>query len=678
MTAANPLSERSELPFELPPFSRIHLDDYRQAFADGMSARLAEIETIVANPDPPTFANTIEAMEGSGRLLHRTSISFFNVLSSNGTPDFLALEAEVSPQLTAHYDAVSLNPELFARITAVHQHRSQTGLQPAAIRLVERYHRDFARSGAQLSADDAATMRDINQQLSVLATTFGQNLLAGTRAAAVLVTDATELDGLSTEDVDAAAEQAAEAGQPGKYLIPLVLPTGQPSLARLTNRSLRQRIHEASVGRASAGQYDNGPIAIKIANLRARRARLLGFGTHADFVAADGTAKTSAAVDELLSQLVRPAVVNARAEAARMSELAGRDGIQLAAWDCAFYSERIRAENYSVDRAALRPYLELNRVLQDGVFYAATQLYGITFELREDLAGYHPDVRVFEVEDADGHSLGLFLFDPFARDTKRGGAWMNTFVDQSELLGQRPIVVNNMNVTKPAPGEPALLTTDSVRTLFHEFGHALHGLFSQVRYPRFSGTSVPGDFVEYPSQVNEMWQWWPQVLGNYAFHIETGEALPVEVVERITAAELWGAGFATVEYLGATLLDQAWHRISAEQVITDAQAFEREALEKAGLGWDLVPPRYRTTYFQHIFSGGYSAGYYFYIWAEVLDADTVEWVNASGGLTRENGDILRGKLLAIGGEHDPMEAVRSILGRDPVIGPLLRRRGLVS
>ncbi len=439
---------------------------------------------------------------------------------------------------------------------------------------------------------------------------------------------------------------------------------------------MRRRLYEASVNRASDGEHDNGPLAIEIAALRAQRAQLLGFATHADAMVADQTAGSSAAVDEMLGRLIEPAAAGAMREAVVLSELASADGIELAPWDWAFYSEQVRAQRYSVDTAALRPYFALERVLHDGVFFAAGQLYGITFELRSDLAGYHPDVRVWEVRNADGSSIGLYLGDYYAREGKRGGAWMNSFVEQSSLLRHRPVVVNNLNVTKPAAGTPALLTLDEVRTLFHEFGHALHGLFSNVTYPRLSGTSVPRDFVEFPSQVNEMWALWPEVLANYAVHVETGERLSGDVVEAIEAARLWGQGFKNVEYLAATLLDQAWHRIPPELQIADAVSFEVQALETSGLDTHLVPPRYRTSYFQHIFAGGYSAGYYSYIWSEVLDADIVDWFRENGGMTRANGDEFRSKLLSVGGSVDAMAAFRNVRGRAADLAPLLRRRGL--
>ena len=677
LSPSNPLATRSELPYELPPFADITLEHCREALLVGMAEERAEVAALVADPAEPTFENTVVVLERSGELLGRAGRVFHNLASSNSSDRLREIEREIAPLAAAHADAVRLDPALFARIDAVHAARHDAGLDAESVRLVERYHLDFVLAGAGLDEAGREQLRQLNQRLSELSTTFGQNLHLATEAAAVLVTDPAELDGLSDAEVQAAAGAATERGSAGAYLIPLVLPSGQPVLTKLRNRDLRRRVHEASVTRASSGEHDNGPVAAEIAHLRAVRARLLGHATHADLIAADQTARTSAAVDELLATLVPPAVANARKEAEVLTELAAADGVELAAEDWAFYSERVRAERYAVDRAALRPWFELDRVLVDGVFRAAELLYGFTFSPRPDLTGYHPDVRVWEVFGADGQPVGLYLGDYVAREGKRGGAWMNSFVTQSTLLGTRPVVVNNLNVTRAAPGRPTLLTLDEVNTLFHEFGHALHGLSSAVTYPRFSGTSVPRDFVEFPSQVNEMWALWPEVLSGYARHVETGEPLPEDVVAAIEAASLWGEGSATLEYLAATLLDQAWHRIDPDTVVPDAQAFEAQALAEAGVASELVPPRYRTTYFQHVFSGGYSAGYYSYIWSEVLDADTVEWFRENGGLTRANGDVFRERLLSRGGAVDPLGAFRAVRGRDADTGPLLRRRGLV-
>jgi peptidyl-dipeptidase Dcp len=673
----NPLRSISALPYRLPPFGDITPEHCREALLAGMAEQRAEVAAIAGSPEAPTFDNTIVALERSGALLTRAWNVFGNLTSSVSTPRLREIEREIAPLEAAHDDAIRLDPALFARIDAVHAARHEAWLDAESVRLVERYHLDFVLAGARLDEAGRARLTELNQELSTLSTTFGQNLQLATEDAAVRVDDATDLDGLGAEEVDAAAAAAADRGLDG-YLITLLLPSGQPVLAKLRDRELRRRVHDASLSRASTGEHDNRPVAERIARLRAERARLLGFDTHADVVLADSTARTTGAVDAMLASMVPASVANAEAEAEILRRAAAKDGVELAAWDWAFYSERVRAERYAVDTTALRPYFELDRVLTEGVFHAAELLYGFRFAPRPELQGYHPDVRVWEVSDADGAEVGLYLGDFFAREGKRGGAWMSSFVRQSRLLGTRPVVVNNLNVSRGAAGQPTLLTLDEVNTLFHEFGHALHGLSSAVTYPRFSGTAVPRDFVEFPSQVNEMWALWPQVLGNYARHVDTGEPLPASAVEAIDAARLWGEGFSTLEYLAATLLDQAWHRITPETEIADLIAFERAALEAAGVALDLVPPRYRTTYFQHIFAGGYAAGYYSYIWSEVLDADTVEWFRENGGLRRANGDEFRTKLLSVGGSVDPLDAFRAVRGRDADPTPLLKRRGLAG
>ncbi|HET6391318.1 MAG TPA: M3 family metallopeptidase [Blastococcus sp.] len=673
----NPLMDVSELPFRLPPFGDISAEHCREALLAGMAEQRTEIAAIVGSGEEPTFENTVVAMERSGALLVRAWNVFGNLTSSVSTPRLREIEREVAPLEAAHDDAIRLDPALFARIDAVHAARHGSGLDDEGVRLVERYHLDFVLAGAQLDGAGRQRLTELNQELSTLSTTFGQNLQLATEAAAVRVTDRAELDGLSDEEIAGAATAAADRDLDG-YLLALLLPTGQPLLAKLRNRDLRRRVFDASLARASDGEHDNRQVAARIALLRAERARLLGFDTHADLVLADSTARTTAAVDAMLGSMVPASVANAEAEAEVLRTAAARDGVELAAWDWAFYGEQVRAERYAVDTAALRPYFELDRVLVDGVFHAAGLLYGFRFTPRPELAGYHPDVRVWEVSDADGGAVGLYLGDFFAREGKRGGAWMSSFVRQSRLLGTAPVVVNNLNVSRAPDGQPTLLTLDEVNTLFHEFGHALHGLSSAVTYPRFSGTAVPRDFVEFPSQVNEMWALWPEVLGNYARHVETGEPLPRSAIEAIDAARLWGEGFATLEYLAATLLDQAWHRLPPGAEIGDPIAFEQRALADAGVASDLVPPRYRTTYFQHVFAGGYAAGYYSYIWSEVLDADTVEWFKENGGLRRENGDAFRTKLLAVGGSVDPLAAFRAVRGRDADPQPLLTRRGLTT
>lgn len=675
--AQNPFFAASDLPYQLPPFERIETAHYRPAFERGMTDQLAEVEAIATNAEPPTFENTIVALERSGQILQRVSAVFFNQASSDADEEIQEIQGEVSPKLAAHSDTIHLDARLFARISALVE-GGAGDLDAESRRLLERYHLDFVRAGAGLTDMQQLRLRAINEELSALQTAFQNKLLADTNATAVVVDDAAELDGLAADAVTAAAETARERGLDGKYVITLGLPSGQPVLTSLTNRGLRERIHRASVSRGAHGD-DNDTLqtAARIATLRAERAALFGHPDHATYVLEDRTAKTPAAVHDMLGKLTPAAVANAHAEAARLQESIG-DEFELQAWDWAHYSDRVRRATYSIDAAELRPYFELERVLRDGVFYAAGQLYGLSFTERPDLVAYHPDARVFEVFDADGSGLGLFIGDFFTRDSKRGGAWMNSFVEQSALMGTKPVVINNLNIVKPPAGEPALLTFDEVNTMFHEFGHALHGLFSAVTYPTFSGTSVYRDFVEFPSQVNEMWAVWPSVLENYAVHHATGEPLSQDVVQRLLDSQIWGEGFATTEYLAATLLDLAWHEIAPGTVVEDPLAFEAAALSQAGVALESVPPRYRTSYFAHIFSGGYSAGYYSYIWSEVLDADTVEWFKENGGLERANGDHFRRELLSKGGSIDSMQAFRNFRGRDPQIEPLLVRRGLAQ
>lgn len=686
LDASNPFASPSTLPYGLPDYTRIREEHYRPALLAGMAEHRAQVEAVAADPAEPTVENTLVALERAGRLLHRVAVAFYNQAGSDSTPGLDAVEEEVAPLLAAHRDAIYLDARLFARVQAlVDQVDAGTlDLPDDAAWLLHRTHTAFVRSGVRL--DDAAQerLRDLNAQISALDTAFGRHLLAATNEAAVLVTDEDELDGLPADARAAAALAATQRGHDGAWLLELQLPTQQPALAVLRDRGLRERVFRASVTRgATGGEHDTRASLLGLARLRAERAQLLGFEHHADYVAQDATAGSADAVAELLGRLAPVAVANAREEATALQEALERDvpGATLEPWDWAYYAEQVRQERRSLDDARLRPYLDLERVLADGVFRAATALYGLTFAERHDLVGYHPDVRVFEVFDADGSGLGLFLADYWTRESKRGGAWMNNLVDQSTLLAEPPVVVNNLNVPKPPPGEPTLLTWDDVITTFHEFGHALHGLLSAVRFPSQSGTEVPRDFVEYPSQVNEMWAWDPQVLASYAVHHETGEPMPAEWVETLLAARQDGEGFATTEYLAAALLDQAWYRLTPDAVPTDpadVEAFEAAALAAAGVDFAPVPPRYRTTYFNHVFASGYSAGYYSYIWSEVLDADTVEWFRENGGLRRENGDTFRARLLSRGGSIDPLQAFRDLRGRDADINPLLARRGLLA
>ena len=672
----NPFFDPSTLPFGLPPFASIKDADYRPAFDRGFEEHLAEITAVADDTDPATFENTMIPLERGGQVLERVSYVFFNKSSADSTDFTNALEEEMAPLLAAHSDAIRLNPKLYARIQSLYQRRSSLGLDAESVYLIERYYDEFTVAGAGLSDEDKTTLRDYNQKLASLGTKFEKNLLADTNELAVVVDDVTELDGLGAGELSAAAEAAKERGLDGKYLITLVLPTGHPYLSSLTNRALREKIMAASRSRSiRGGDNDNRDIVLEIVRLRAKRAALLGFPNHAAVVTSDETAKTPEAVDAMLRRLAPPAARNAKAEQKDLQKVIGAD-FELESWDWALYTEKVRKAKYDVDTSEMRPYFEAERVLQDGVFFAATKVYGITFKERNDLVAYHPDVRVFEVSNDDGSPVGLFLYDLYTRDSKRGGAWMNPLISQSTLLGNPTTVVNNHNVPKPAAGEPTLLTYDEVNTLFHEFGHALHGLFAQVTYPKFAGTNVFRDFVEFPSQVNEMWMLWPEVLANYAVHHETGKAMPQEFVDKLQASSAFNEGFATSEYLTAAMLDQAWHRIDSKTVVTDVAQFEADAIASFGLDNPAVPSRYSSTYFAHTFAGGYDAGYYSYIWSEVLDADTVEWFKENGGLTRANGDRFRQRLLGVGGSKDPLEAYRDFRGRDADIQPLLNRRGL--
>jgi peptidyl-dipeptidase Dcp len=677
MGRVTPFDEPSPLPYELPDYAGFGPDDLEPAILAGMAAHRVEIDAITAEPGKPTVANTLEALERSGQVLHRALTVFYNQLSADATPFLEDLDERIAPRIAAHQDAILMNRTLFDRLAAL----EGADLDPDQAWLLRRRLNDARRAGVTLDDDAQAALRDLNGRLTTLEAQFGRKLLAGANAAGVLVADESELDGLA-EDARAGARAAAAARGLDGWLLEMQLPTQQGVLASLTNRDLRERVQHASEARGADGaEHDTRAVLLQIVRLRAERARLLGFEHHAAYVAQDATAKTPEAVEAMLVRLAPPAVANARAEAADLTAALHADhpGALLRASDWAFYAERVRKVRFDLDDAALRPYLELEKVLHDGVFRAANLLFGVTFEPRADLRGYHPDVRVWEVHDADGSGLGLFLGDFYTRESKRGGAWMNNLVDQNHLLGQRPVVVNNLNIVKPPAGRPTLLRWDEVITLFHEFGHALHGLLSDVRYPSQSGTEVPRDFVEYPSQVNEMWAWEPRLLEAYAVHHVTGEPMPHVWVETMIASRQFGEGFATTEYLAAALLDQAWHRLTPEQVPTsvdDVVPFEQAALASAGVDFGPVPPRYRTTYFNHVFGSGYSAAYYSYIWSEVLDADTVGWYQEHGGLTRENGETFRRTLLARGGSQDPLTSFRELRGRDSDITPLLARRGL--
>ena len=678
MVDQNPFLTPSPLPYGLPPFADIRDDHYRPAFDDGFAEQRAEIARITGEKSLPTFENTLIALEKSGQILERVATVFFNKSSADSSDFINELEEEIAPLLAAHADAITLDAKLYRRITTIHHQLAELDLDAESRYLVERYYSEFTLAGAGLDEEEKTKLRELNQKLSTLTTRFEKNLLADTNELALVIDDVADLDGLGASEISAAAEAAKDRGLAGKYLVTLVLSTGHPYLDALTHPDVRARIMDASRARGShGGANDNRELVLEITHLRAKRARLLGFSNHAAYVTADETAKTPEAVAAMLGRLAPVAARNARREQDDLQRQV-TDGAPITASDWAFYNEKVRVAKYDVDTAQMRPYFEAERVLQDGVFFAATQVYGVTFTERDDLRAYHPDVRVFEVRNDDDSPVGLYLLDLYTRDSKRGGAWMNPLIAQNSLLDQPVTVVNNLNVPKPAAGEPTLLTYDEVNTFFHEFGHALHGLFARVTYPKFAGTNVFRDFVEFPSQVNEMWMLWPEILANYAVHYQTGEPMPAAFVGKIQASSAFNEGFKTSEYLAAAMLDQAWHRLSADDTVDDVAEFEAEALAAVGLDNPVVPTRYSSAYFAHTFSGGYDAGYYSYIWSEVLDADTVDWFTENGGLTRENGDRFRDRLLSVGGSKDPLEAYRDFRGRDALIEPLLKRRGLLG
>ena len=676
----NPFYEESPLYLNYPRFDRIQDAHYLPAFERGMEEELEEIEAIVNQPDQPSFDNTILALELTGQLLDRVARVFYAISSAHTNDEIRALEQQLAPRLAGHEDNILLNPDLFERVGIIYEQRDDLALEPESMRLLEKYYTEFVRGGAALSVPEQQHMKELNAEIASFETLYSQNILSEVNDLAVIVDTEEELTGLDQALITAAREEAAARDLDGKYVLPLLNTSSQPALASLQNRALREIIHSISLSRGSrGGDFDNTEVLSNVLRLRAERAQLLGYDNHAHFILEDRTAQTVAAVNNRLAELTTPALANVNREAVDLQQMIYDDGqdFELASWDWDFYTEKLRLARYDFDAKELRPYFELNNVLLKGVFFAAEQLYGITFKEQISLPVYQEDVRVFEVYDTTGTTLAIFIADFYARPTKRGGAWMNSYVSQSNLLNTRPIVANHLNITKPSEGEVTLLTFDEVTTMFHEFGHALHGMFSAVEYPYFSGTSVPRDFVEYPSQVNEMWAIWPEVLANYAIHHETGQSMPQELLEKVLSTQTFNQGFETTEYLAASILDQALHQLTPEEIPVgdEIMEFERSTFEGAGIVLDSVPPRYRSTYFNHIM-GGYHAGYYSYIWSEVLDADSVDWFKENGGLTRENGDHFRQTLLSRGGADDAMTLFRKFRGRDPDITPLLERRGL--
>lgn len=673
----NPLLEPSPLPYGLPLFALIRPEHYAEALETTMRDQRAAVDVIAGDAADPTFANTMLPLERSGLALDRVLAVFENASSADTSAEIEEVDARFAPLLAAHRDAILLDQRLFARVRALFERRDDLDLDADERYLVERAHHDAVLAGAALDESSRARLAELNERLSVLTTAFQQHLLADTNDLALHLTDAGQVAGLDGGAVSAAREAAAARGLDG-WLLTLVLPTGQPALASLSSEASRDALLAASRARGTrGGPHDTRSALLEIVRLRAERAALLGFESHAEAVAAGQTAGSPEAITRLLAELTAPAMRNVEREreqlAARAAKLGARE-VEAADW--AFLAAQVAAEHDDLDPAEVRRHLEFERVLVDGVFHAAHLLYGLAFTPRDDLIGYHPDTRVYEVFERDGTPVGLYLLDAYTRDSKRGGAWMSSLVEQSELTGLLPVVVNNLNIPKPAPGEPTLLTFDEASTLFHEFGHALHGLLARVRYPSQAGTRVFRDFVELPSQVNELWLLRPEVMSNFAVHHETGERMPQQLLERLQQTAGIESGFSTAEYLAAAVLDQAWHRVEAGREIDDVERFEREALDAAGLAHPLVPPRYASTYFAHVFAGGYDAGYYSYIWSEVPGADIMAWFEANGGATAANGERFRREILEPGGSRDPRESIRALLGRDPSIQPLLARRGL--
>ncbi len=679
--ASNPLFVESTLPYHAPRFDLIRNEHYQLALEEGMRQQLAEIDVIAKQTQAPTFENTIEAMERSGALLTRSNNAFAAVFGANTNDTLQKVDEVMSPKLAAHSDAIYLNDQLYSRVKNLYDRRSSSNLTPEQKALIERYNRDFVRAGAQLSETDKIHMRALNQELSKLRTDFTRKLLAGTKAGALVVDSPAQLEGMSDAEIQAAADAAKQRGLTGKWVVPLQNTTQQPAQAELKNRAVRQRLFELSTMRTSRGDSNDTRATIRrTAELRAEQAKLLGFPTWAAYSLDDQGAKNPENAIKLLTDVVAPATARARVEINDMQKLidAQGGGFKLQPWDYQYYAEQVRKAKYDLDESQIKPYFELNSVLQNGVFYAANKLYGLTFRERHDIPVWQSDVRTFDVIDANGQPLALFYADYFKRDNKQGGAWMSSFVDQAGLTGKKPVVYNVANFAKPSTGQPALLTYDDVSTMFHEFGHALHGMFSNVQYPRFSGTNVPRDFVEFPSQFNEHWALEPSVFANYAKHYQTGAPMPAQLVNKIKQARTFNQGFTTTELMGASLLDLAWHTIPAGTEVADVDAFERNALQRYNLLIPEIPPRYKSPYFAHIWGGGYSAGYYAYTWSEVLDDDAYAWFTEHGGLTRENGLRFRDMILSRGGTEDAATLYRNFRGRDPSVDALLVERGLKS
>jgi len=674
----NPFFAPSTLPFQAPPFDKIKDEDYQPAIEAGMAEQLKEIQSIANSPAPPTFENTILAMEKSGQLLRRAQGAFFAVVSANSNPTLLKVRSTEAPKLAAHRDAIFLDSKLFQRVSTIYQQRNSLGLDPESLRLVEYDYDQFVHAGAKLSDADKAELKKLNEEIAALSNAFSTKLLAATKEGAYVTKDKAALAGLTDAQISAASMAAKDRKVEG-FVIPLQNTTQQPDLVTLSNRATRQALFANSWDRAERGDAnDTRDTIAKIAQLRAQKGKLLGYPNFAAWKIEDQMAKTPEAALKFMDALVPAATARAASEALDIQAVIDQQqgGFKLQPWDWDFYSEQVRKAKYDLDEEQVKPYFELNNVLLNGVFYAANQLYGITFKERKDLPVYDPNMRVFEVFNADGSSLALFYCDYFKRDNKQGGAWMNAYVDQSKLLGTKPVVVNVANFAMPAPGEPALITSDDVRTMFHEFGHALHGMFANSQYPSLSGTATARDFVEFPSQFNEHWATYPAVFQHYAKHYKTGAPMPAELMEKIKKADKFNKGYETTELLAAAELDMKWHTLPASAPLQKPDAFETEALEQTHLSISYVPPRYRSSYFSHIWGSGYSAGYYAYLWTQMLDDDAFQWFEEHGGLTRTNGDRFREMVLSRGNTEDLEQLYVTWRGAKPSIAPMLKYRGL--
>jgi peptidyl-dipeptidase Dcp len=673
----NPFYEPSTLPFQAPPFGRIQDSDYQPAIEAGMAQQLAEIRAIADSPDLPGFENTLIALEKSGRLLDRVMSVFDAVTSANTNPDLQRVQQIEAPRLAAHHDAIFLDSRLFHRVEEIYKQRDTLELDAESLRLAEFYHREFVHAGANLSDVDKTELKKINEELSTLQNDFRTRLLAATQEAAFATTDKDKLAGLSEAQLAAAAEAARLRKQEG-WVLTMQNTTQQPYLADLHDRATRQAVFENSWNRTErGGACDTREIVLRLAQLRIEKAKLMGCPNFAAWKLEDQMAKEPEAAKRFLDDLVLPATANAAREADDIRQLMNA-GDEVQPWDWAYYAKLVRKAKFDFDDAEVKPYFEINSVLENGVFYAANQLFGLTFQERKDIPVYQPDVRVFEAIDADGKSLALFYCDYFKRDNKNGGAWMTNLVGQSRLLGTLPVICNVGNSPKPAAGQPALISFTDVTTMFHEFGHALHGLFADCEYPSLSGTAVARDFVEFPSQFYEHWATYPAIFDHYAKHYETGAPMPTELTAKLSASKTFNQGYALTEVLAAAELDMQWHTQSAGVQIESPDVFEKAALQRTQLSISYVPPRYRSSYFAHIFAGGYAAGYYAYLWAEMLDQDGYQWFLDNGGLTRANGDRLRHMVLSRGNTADPAAMYKAWLGREPSITPMLKERGLVN